>query len=121
VAPRKIPDTVGSEALQAWTTDRSGVEHDPDLLALAVRYALQQFRASAPGRSVEVRVPPYGAVQAVEGHTHSRGTPPAVVELGPTAWLDLVTGQSNWQQLVDDGHISASGERSDLRAFFPLA
>lgn len=121
MSPRKIPDTVGHQALHAWRQERSLVERDQDLLALAVRYALQQFRAIAPGRSVEVRVPPFGAVQAVEGHTHSRGTPPAVVELGPAAWLDLVTGRASWQELVDQGQISASGERSDLRAFFPLA
>jgi uncharacterized protein (TIGR03083 family) len=73
-----------------------------------------------PGRSVEVRVPPYAAVQCLEGPRHTRGTPPNVVETDPATFLRLVAGRVTWAEVVADGRLRASGERSDLSGLFPL-
>ncbi len=90
-------------------------------LALAVRYLLQQFADAHPGHAVEVRVPPLGAVQAVEGPRHTRGTPANVVELAPTEWVLLATGRVAWTDLVRAAKLSASGVRSDISELLPLA
>ena len=74
----------------------------------------------APGRSVEVRVPPYAAVQVVPGVRHTRGTPPAVVETDPETWVAIATGRLSWAEADAAGRISASGERADLSAYLPL-
>ena len=74
----------------------------------------------APGRSVEVRVPPYAAVQAVEGVRHTRGTPPAVVETDAETWLALATGALTWAEAERAGRLRASGERADLTPYLPL-
>jgi hypothetical protein len=89
-------------------------------LATAVRYLLQVFADAHPGHSVEVRVPPFGAVQAVEGPRHTRGTPANVVELGPREWVLLATGKVGWATLTDEAKLSASGVRSDISALLPL-
>lgn len=86
----------------------------------AVRFTLEELADVAPGRSVEVRVPPDGAVQAVEGPRHTRGTPPNVVETDPETWLGLATGMVAWDEAVRAGKVSASGERADLTAWLPL-
>ena len=116
VAPRRIPDNAGLEALQRW---REGAP-DPDDEAMAVRYTLQLLRQKAPGSSVEVRVPPWGAVQAIEGPSHTRGTPPAVVEMTPEVWLSVATGTRSFDDALADGSIHASGERSNLTGWLPL-
>ena len=85
-----------------------------DDLALAVRKSLEWFAQEHPGRAVEVRVPPFKAVQILGGTTHRRGTPPAVVEMTPEVWLKLFTKNLTWEQAVANGLIIASGERSDL-------
>lgn len=87
---------------------------DKSLLAAAVRLSLDLFAQAHPGRSVEVRVPPFRAVQILGGATHRRGTPPAVVEMDAQTWLSLFTKQISWQRAVESGSIIASGERSDL-------
>ncbi len=86
----------------------------------AVRFTLEEIADVAPGRSVEVRVPPSGAVQCVEGPRHTRGTPPNVVETDPQTWLGLVTGAVAWADAVADGRVRASGERADLSGLLPL-
>jgi len=116
VAPRRIPDNAGLEALQRWW---EGAPH-PDDEAMAVRYTLQLLRQKAPGSSVEVRVPPWGAVQAIEGPSHTRGTPPAVVEMTPEVWLSVATGTRSFDDALADGSIHASGERSNLTGWLPL-
>src|SRR5687768_14545237 len=78
---------------------------------LLTKHFLAVLAAPAPGRSVEVRVPPYAAVQAVPGVRHTRGTPPAVVETDATTSLDLATGAITWTEAVDEGRVVASGER----------
>jgi len=91
---------------------------DRDALAAAVRLSLDWFAANHPGRAVEVRVPPFRVVQILGGTSHKRGTPPAVVEMAPGTWIDLVTGQRTWEALTAAGEIISSGERSDLSELF---
>jgi hypothetical protein len=87
---------------------------NPESLANGVRTSLQWFAEQNPGRAVEVRVPPYLAIQILGGNTHRRGTPPAVVEMSPQTWLELFTKKISWLDAVATGKIIASGERSDL-------
>ncbi len=91
-----------------------------ETLALAVRYLLQCLAEAAPGRSVEVRVPPFGAVQAVEGPRHTRGTPPNVVEMDATTWVALATGSLGWADARAAARVTASGSRADLTAVLPV-
>lgn len=93
---------------------------DESLLATATRYLLQETAKSYPGGSVELRVPPFGAVQCVEGLSHNRGTPPNVVELDPNSWLLLATGRASFEELKLSGKLSASGAKSDLAGLFPI-
>jgi hypothetical protein len=86
----------------------------------AVKATLAALVAVAPGRSVEVRVPPAAAVQAVPGGPHRRGTPRAVVEADPATWLALALGRLTWPAAVSAGRVLASGPRSDLSAYLPL-
>ena len=86
----------------------------------AVKAALGALVRVAPGRSVEVRIPPHAAVQVVEGSTPRRGTPAAVVETDARTWLELVTGVRLWAEAVATGDVRASGARSDLSAYLPL-
>lgn len=91
----------------------------PDLKA-AVKASLAALQERAPGRAVEVRIPPYAAVQVVAGHTHRRGTPSAVVETDAETWLALASGELTWAEAVTSGRLIASGERSDLSPYLPL-
>jgi hypothetical protein len=86
-----------------------------------VKRHLAALQQRAPGRAVEVRVPPYAAVQAVGGGTHTRGTPRAVVEMDGETWIALATGELAWSDAVADGRVRASGERADLSPYLPLA
>ncbi|WP_406077736.1 sterol carrier family protein [Micromonospora sp. NBC_00858] len=90
------------------------------VLREAVRSLLAVLAERAPGRSVEVRVPPYGAVQCVPGPRHTRGNPPNVVEMAPDTWLALATGRIGWTEAVTDGRVQVSGVRADLSAYLPL-
>ncbi|GAA2388268.1 hypothetical protein Cme02nite_23240 [Catellatospora methionotrophica] len=94
----------------------------PERLTLrdAVRALLAHLAATAPGRSVEVRIPPYGAIQCVAGPTHTRGTPPNLVETDPVTFLLLAAGRVEWVTAVADGRIRASGIRSDISSLFPI-
>lgn len=90
------------------------------VLAAAVRLSLRTLEQVAPGRSVEVRVPPFAAVQCVPGPRHTRGTPPNVVETDPRTWLELATGRLGWDEALADARVSASGSRADLSAVLPV-
>lgn len=116
VGKPKIKQHEAMAALALW---RDGTAESSDV-ALAVRFTLQQLAVLAPGSSVEVRVPPCGAVQIIGGTTHTRGTPPAVVEMNPDVWLALATGREDFAEARKRGDVSASGERSDLSALLPL-
>lgn len=117
VARRTSPEA-GEAALAAWLAQPEGL--DRATLATAVRYTLEELSSRAPGRSVEVRVPPFAAVQVIEGQTHRRGTPPAVIETDPQTWLGLATGRLSWADAVAAGSVDASGARADLAGHLPL-
>jgi uncharacterized protein (TIGR03083 family) len=97
-----------------------GIDPDPIAQRLVVKALVEILLARAPGHAVELRIPPYTAVQVLEGPKHTRGTPPNVVEMGPRAFLDLATGRASWHDAVRDGAVRASGERADLSSFLPL-
>lgn len=101
-------------------TLRAGQVPDRETLRAAVRELLAELTARAPGRSVEVRIPPYGAVSCVEGPKHTRGTPPNVVETDPVTWLEIATGHLTWHDAISTGRIRASGRRADLSEYLPL-
>jgi hypothetical protein len=103
--------------LTAYSMDRAP---DPNTEGAAVRETLAMLKAAAPGKSVEVRIPPYAAIQAVEGVHHRRGTPSAVVECDAATWLRLATGALTWSDAIASGRLTASGERSDLSTYLPL-
>lgn len=90
----------------------------------AVRFLLEELAARAPGRSVEVRVPPYGAVQCDTGvgggPRHTRGTPPNVIETDALTWVQLGAGHLSWADALAQGRVAASGGRADLDALLPL-
>ena len=88
---------------------------------LLVKHYLALLQVKAPGNSVEVRVPPYAAVQVVPGVRHTRGTPPAVVETDPSTWIALALGELSWSDAVAQARVTASGERTDLSPYLPLA
>ncbi|HEX3828096.1 MAG TPA: sterol carrier family protein [Sporichthyaceae bacterium] len=119
MAPRRRTDPVlGAAAVAAWTADPDGV--DAATVATAVRFTLEELTARHPGRAVEVRVPPYGATQCLDGPAHTRGTPPNVVEAEAPTWLGLVTGTARWAEEAASGRVRCSGGRSDLSAVLPL-
>jgi hypothetical protein len=115
--PRRRTDpAVGRAALAAWRADPA----DRAARRTAVRFTLEELADVAPGHTVEVRVPPDGAVQAIEGPRHTRGTPPNVVETDAETWLALATGTETWGSALASGRVHASGERADLGAWLPL-
>jgi hypothetical protein len=110
-----------SEAVtQALAALDQGVEPERPVLRDAVRALLTELSRRAPGRSVEVRIPPFGAIQCVPGPRHTRGTPPNVVETDPVTWILLATERVSWADAVRDGRLRASGIRTDLSEFLPL-
>jgi Bacterial SCP ortholog len=108
-----------SEALSAWLD--GGPDPDRATLRAAVKESLAALAAAAPGRSVEVRVPPFGAVQCIEGPRHGRGTPPNVVETDARTWIALATGFLTWDDALRSGKLAASGSRAGtVAALLPL-
>jgi hypothetical protein len=93
---------------------------DRATLALATRYLLEQLADEAEGHTVEVRVPPFGAVQAIPGPRHTRGTPPNVVEMDAATWVALATGVLVWDAALADLRVTASGQRATLAEHLPL-
>jgi len=87
---------------------------------IAVRYLLEELAEVAPGNSVEVRVPPFGATQCIDGPRHTRGTPPNVVEMSPEVWFELAIGKKSWAAATAEHKISASGVRATLQEVLPL-
>jgi len=118
VARRRIDPAQGMAALRSWHADPGSAPRATVLLA--VRFSLQELEESHPGRSVEVRVPPAGAVQILRGTMHRRGTPPAVVETDMATWLALAVGDLEWSQAEARGRVQASGERADLAVYLPI-
>jgi hypothetical protein len=115
---RRVHSEVGRAALEAWSADPAAAP--TEVVATAVRFTLEEFAARHPGHAVEIRVPPYGAVQCVPGVVHRRGTPPNVVETDPATWLALATGRLSWTGALAEGRCAASGRDADLSALLPL-
>ena len=109
------PEVVAA-ALARRAADASEAEDE----RLLVKHFLAALAERAPGRSVEVRLPPYAAAQVVEGVRHTRGTPPAVVETDAGTWIALAAGDLTWAEAERRGLLRASGERADLAPYLPL-
>ena len=91
-----------------------------DAIGKTVKATLHQLAKIAPGRAIEVRVPPYAAIQCGAGPVHTRGTPPNTIEMSAQTWLDLAQGNRTWEEAINSGEVRASGVRADLSAFLPL-
>jgi hypothetical protein len=85
-----------------------------------VKSTLALLTTKAPGRAIEVRIPPYAAVQCGDGPTHTRGTPPNTIEMNADTWLALASGKLSWADAMSSGAIAASGVRADLTDYLPL-
>jgi Bacterial SCP ortholog len=116
VAASRVNSAAVSATLSALDASQ---EPQPGALRDAVRALLTVLRERAPGRTVEVRIPPFGAIQCVEGPRHTRGTPPNVVETDPTTFVLLATGRLTWLEAVQGGRLHASGVRADLSPYLP--
>ena len=108
-----------AEVAAALSRVRAG-EPDRADLRLLTKHFLAVLEERAPGHSVEVRVPPYAAVQVIPGVRHTRGTPPAVVETDAATWIELAAGGISWGEAQSGGRVHASGERADLTPYLPL-
>lgn len=121
MAKRRISEADGVAALRvAAAATAAGETVSRGELATAVRFLLEELAERAPGNSVEMRVPPFGAVQCVAGPRHTRGTPPNVIETDAETWLALATGRLDWAEALAAGRISASGTRAELEGLLPL-
>ncbi len=117
-----LPARVLTECAAAVLRARDrGDTPETDAVRAVVRGSLAEFARRVPGQSVELRVPPFGAVQAVEGPRHTRGTPPSVVETDPLTWIALAFDRLSWQEAVAGNAVTASGERADLAPHLPLS
>jgi hypothetical protein len=108
-------------AVADWLRDDSLPEPPRTELAEAVRLTARTLAAVAPGASVEVRVPPFVAVQCISGPRHTRGNPPNVVETDPRTWLLLATGLLDVADAAASGALQLSGSRSgEIAAVLPV-
>jgi hypothetical protein len=112
---RRIDHDTGVSALRQYEAAAPRV-----VKATAARYLLEELAAIAPGNSVEVRVPPFGATQCIAGPRHTRGTPPNVVEMDADVWIALALGNRSWSDAVAAGDVTASGSRASLEPVLPL-
>ena len=111
---------VHSGDLSRSLPDLEPVPVDRRALAVSCRMLTTVFGERNPGHSVEVRVPPFAAVQAIEGPRHTRGTPANVVETGPATWVLVAAGRLPYPDAVAPGLMKASGLRADLGPYLPL-
>lgn len=116
MAKRRISEADGQAALAAALAGEAA----RPVTATAVRYLLEELAELAPGNSVEVRVPPFGATQCIAGPRHTRGTPPNVVEMDAATWLALATGRLAWETALADARVTASGSRADIAGVLPV-
>lgn len=123
IATRIIELVVHTDDLNRSVTEATPAALQRGALSRCTRTLAGILAGQHPGRSVEVRVPPYAAVQCAIGEpgpTHTRGTPPNVVETNPLTFLRLTTGRITWADAVADGAVHASGLRADLSPALPL-
>jgi uncharacterized protein (TIGR03083 family) len=111
---------VHSLDLSASVPDAAPVPLDPRALGVSCRMLAGILAERVPGRTVELRVPPYAAVQCVAGPRHTRGTPANVVEAPPQIWVELATGRLAWADATAAGHLQVSGERADISEHLPV-
>ncbi len=116
MAKRRIGEAEGMAAVRAALAG----DEARQTVATAVRFLLEELAERAPGNSVEMRVPPFGATQCVAGPRHTRGTPPNVIETDSATWIALATGRLEWQAALDSARVIASGTRADLDGLLPL-
>ena len=121
MARRRISHLEGIAAVNVVIQSGEHMSETDAQFVMAIRYLLEELAEIAPGNSVEVRVPPLGATQCIEGPRHTRGTPPNVVELSPKVWFDLALGNLTWDQAIAGHNVSASGVRASLAEVLPLA
>lgn len=106
---RQISEEIGLRAL------------DSGDVPMSVRYLLQLIEREFPGGAVELRVPPFGAIQCLEGLDHRRGTPPNVIEMAPEVFLELCLGKLKWESALSKGKVLASGAlANDAAKLFPV-
>ncbi|MDQ3151125.1 MAG: sterol carrier family protein [Actinomycetota bacterium] len=118
VDPRELVTAIA--AVAPWLQGTADAPERADLAA-AVRLSLRTLEQVAPGHTVEVRVPPFAAVQCIAGPRHTRGTPPNVVETDPRSWLELITGSLDWDTAVAAGRLTASGSRAgEVATLLPI-
>ncbi len=96
------------------------MQKDP-VVAAEVKEILNIIKELSPGGLVELRIPPYAAIQCVAGGNHKRGTPPNTVEMSGQVLIKLINDPSSWHKLCDQGDIAASGINSDLSELFEIA
>jgi len=118
---RRISHIEGINAVNAVIASGKTLAESDPVFITAVRYLLEELAEVAPGNSVEVRVPPLGATQCIEGPRHTRGTPANVVEISPMVWFDLAVGYIKWEAALAEHKVSASGVRASLAEVLPLA
>jgi hypothetical protein len=119
VVPVRLRPADPSLVGPALERHRAGTASSADL-RLLTKHLLALLVAKAPGGAVEVRVPPYAVAQCLSGTRHTRGTPPAVVEMSPRTWVALAVGDLSWAEADRTAALVASGERSDLSHLLPL-
>ncbi|MCG7593289.1 sterol carrier family protein [Mycobacterium sp. PSTR-4-N] len=108
-------------AVADWLRDEHAETPPRPQVADAVRATARTLASVAPGASVEVRVPPFVAVQCVAGPRHTRGTPPNIVETDPRTWLLLATGLRTLDDAAVTGALQLSGSRArEIAAALPL-
>jgi Bacterial SCP ortholog len=117
--PAKTREAV--RAVEEWLRDDTRPVPSRADLAAAVRLTARTLAADAPGASVEVRIPPFVAVQCISGPRHTRGTPPNVVETDPRTWLLLATGLLEVTDASAAGALRLSGSRAgEIQTWLPL-
>ena len=121
MARRRISHIAGIAAVKSVVQVGQSMAETDAFFITAIRYLLEELAEVAPGNSVEVRVPPLGATQCIEGPRHTRGTPPNVVEMTPKVWFDLALGYTTWDEALAEHKVSASGVRASLVEVLPLA
>ncbi|MDR1447538.1 MAG: sterol carrier family protein [Candidatus Ancillula sp.] len=118
---RKITHDDGVAAIIRVVSAQNVDDIDEQDIQLVCRYLLQELEISAEGASVEVRIPPYGAIQCIQGSNHRRGTPPNVVEMPPMVWIKVATGQIDFLDHISSGDIYGSGEHfASVANFLPI-
>lgn len=110
----------GLKALSKYLELKDKNYFDKETLRILIKYLLEILHKKVPGNSVEVRIPPFAAIQIIEGTTHRRGTPPAVIEISPEIFIKISLGEIYWEDALTTGLIQASGQRTDLTEHFPL-